>query len=531
VSRGRTVAVVALAALSLAACTGAEPPDDPAVPTRTASGTPTADGADALEVVATRTFPVGDVDVEVEVLPLVRSGEYVVLTLDLSAPGAAEPVHVDGGLGATATLGGVLPPGGVRLVDLRDDVIHTPAEDAEGDAVTNFRRSHHRDVVPASGTRWQLVYAAPPDDVEQVGLLLPGAAFVPDLPVVDAELLAPVLDAGDGATPSASAGSSSEDVRTPDLASVAEARMLPLESYTRELDGAVSTLQGTETVEIALGSDVLFATDSADLGPEAAAAIDAAAAHLRSRAPGTVAVVGHTDDIADDAYNQQLSERRAQAVAAALAERVDADDYPLDVSGRGESEPLVPNDSDENRAANRRVTLSLTTQVVTEQEVSTTGELPPFEDGPVGTGPEGIDLGDDAQVHVSASSAQLVEGHLVVDVEVTARQDGTTIPSMSGVWSYRPDTFRAQGAADGIVTLVGATAVYPLDYAWASTDDGSRTLWLPAATLHPGGELGAGRTRTLTVIYPELGTPDSVTIQVGPSLGANPFRLTDVPVG
>ena len=54
-------------------------------------------------------------------------------------------------------------------------------------------------------------------------------------------------------------------------------------------------------MEISLGSDVLFAIDSADLTPEAQAAIDVAAQQLSDRAPGTVTVVGHTDDVGDDA--------------------------------------------------------------------------------------------------------------------------------------------------------------------------------------------------------------------------------------
>ena len=88
---------------------------------------------------------------------------------------------------------------------------------------------------------------------------------------------------------------------------------LPLESFSRELAGAVTTAASTEKVEISLGSDVLFAIDSADLTPEAQAAIDVAPQQLAGRAPGTVDVVGHTDDVDDDAHNQDLSERRAAA--------------------------------------------------------------------------------------------------------------------------------------------------------------------------------------------------------------------------
>ena len=145
-----------------------------------------------------------------------------------------------------------------------------------------------------------------------------------------------------------------------------------------------------------------------------------AAQQLADRAPGTVDVVGHTDDVDDDAHNQDLSERRAAAVVAALATRIDGDAYPLQPSGRGESEPVVPNTTDDNRALNRRVTVTLTSEVTTTSTVGTTGELAPFDDGPVGTGAEGVTIDATRPYRVTAPEARVVDGHLVVDLQVTA---------------------------------------------------------------------------------------------------------------
>jgi OOP family OmpA-OmpF porin len=65
-------------------------------------------------------------------------------------------------------------------------------------------------------------------------------------------------------------------------------------------------------------------------------------------------VVGHTDSKGSEEYNQGLSERRAMAVKEFLvASGVSADI--IDVSGRGESEPVASNDTEEGRAKNRRV--------------------------------------------------------------------------------------------------------------------------------------------------------------------------------
>lgn len=71
-------------------------------------------------------------------------------------------------------------------------------------------------------------------------------------------------------------------------------------------------------------------------------------------------VVGHTDSIGAEDYNQGLSERRAMAVKEYIASRgVDA--TIIDVSGKGESEPVASNDTDEGRAMNRRVEIHVGT--------------------------------------------------------------------------------------------------------------------------------------------------------------------------
>ena len=64
---------------------------------------------------------------------------------------------------------------------------------------------------------------------------------------------------------------------------------------------------------------------------------------------------GHTDSIGTDGYNQGLSERRAAAVEAKLAEVYGIDSDRISTVGYGESRPIADNSSDEGRARNRRV--------------------------------------------------------------------------------------------------------------------------------------------------------------------------------
>ncbi len=104
-----------------------------------------------------------------------------------------------------------------------------------------------------------------------------------------------------------------------------------------------------EGLVVTLPEPVLFAFDDDVVRPGAAATLDRIAAVLAGTPDAAVAVRGHTDGTGDDAYNQDLSERRAAAVAAALVER-GTPAARLTAEGFGEQRPAGPDD-----AADRRV--------------------------------------------------------------------------------------------------------------------------------------------------------------------------------
>ena len=70
---------------------------------------------------------------------------------------------------------------------------------------------------------------------------------------------------------------------------------------------------------------------------------------------GNVIVEGHTDDVGSAETNQKLSLARAKSVSAELKKLISGSGFRWKEKGLGESNPLVENDSDENRAKNRRV--------------------------------------------------------------------------------------------------------------------------------------------------------------------------------
>lgn len=115
--------------------------------------------------------------------------------------------------------------------------------------------------------------------------------------------------------------------------------------------GIVNT--GSQLI-VTLPQDILFATDSATLTASLQNDLRTVAASLNRYPNTTVNVIGNTDNVGAAAYNQDLSERRAQAVASVL---VSAGVAPQRVRtiGRGEEAPVASNQTAEGRQQNRRV--------------------------------------------------------------------------------------------------------------------------------------------------------------------------------
>lgn len=118
--------------------------------------------------------------------------------------------------------------------------------------------------------------------------------------------------------------------------------------------GAVETEEG---LKVTLAEAILFDFGKWELKPDAQTTLEKLA-NLAELRRGTVRVEGHTDDVGTEQFNRVLSELRAHVVALALA-RLGVDPVRLQPKGFGESRPVAPNDSDANRARNRRVEVVL----------------------------------------------------------------------------------------------------------------------------------------------------------------------------
>ncbi len=534
---GRAVALVALLPLLLTACTAGDGDPSP-----TSSPAASVDpGPQPEDVVASPVIPEGGIEVRVDVHPVVRDGELAVLTLDLTPledVGESGYVVVYGFGGPMATNLTLHDPANVRLVDLERDVVHHAAVGADKKPVVAPKDWEW--LRGPQGTRLQIPYAAPDADVTEMSLFLPGAPLVASVPVIDGDVPSTVRPDAPRPTPTATSTGTATPSPAPEPERIAvdeivEAPVFPLDSASAELEGAVKTVESTERVDVQLGSDVLFEFDQATLTPAASEAIALVAARIAEREPGTVGVVGHTDDQGDDAYNLDLSRQRAQAVADALGPLV-GPDYRMQVEGRGETEPFVANDSDENRALNRRVAVSLTSTITTRTDVTATGELPPFGDkGLVGQGEEPLLVDSSSRRHEVKASARTVHGHVVVDLTVRGIDDyadtGMVFPSLRGWSSHRgKGTDTPMDISGRAVILDGATKLYPMDYRIGTTERAPDGEWLTLTDLRGASRIDGGQSRVYSFVYPRMAT-DAVTFQVGTGISFDTdFRIVDVPV-
>lgn len=104
-----------------------------------------------------------------------------------------------------------------------------------------------------------------------------------------------------------------------------------------------------------LDSKVLFETGKSELKPEGIEALRKLAESISVLKKGNVIVEGHTDDVGSASSNQKLSLARAKSVSMQLKKLIPSKSFKWREKGLGESKPLVENDSDKNRAKNRRV--------------------------------------------------------------------------------------------------------------------------------------------------------------------------------
>jgi outer membrane protein OmpA-like peptidoglycan-associated protein len=191
------------------------------------------------------------------------------------------------------------------------------------------------------------VFDAPEETTTHVTVTVPWFGTVPGVPVVE--------DAGD-----LQLELNGEVVDELEVAGENHHGLVrTVEEFDGDLVTRVTQTDGLST-GVALAADVLFDFDSAELRAEADPLLDDLVAQLEElELSGPVIVEGHTDAEGGRAYNQELSERRAESVRERLGSSLRRTDVVFETVGFGQDEPVVDNDTAENRQRNRRVTIRI----------------------------------------------------------------------------------------------------------------------------------------------------------------------------
>ena len=424
---------------------------------------------------------------------------------------------------------------GVRLLDLSTNRVWLATASVENKVKDNY---NNLPLKPGASTSCFVLFG--PVDAKEVTVFVPQAGFV----------TVNVLDSSAAAASGIdfkAIDKAFDSVANPDYEAEPDqalAAPVPIERYTKALDDSTSTHTGGKDITVTLASDVTFASDSADLASGAEAQLQTVASQL-SQYPdgGTLSIVGHTDDVQDDAYNQTLSEKRANAVKTRLAQLTKLDKWQTSVSGKGESEPKVNDTSDEARAVNRRVEITLTPTGGTTTKNTTpapnSGKLPETK-GPVAKGSEGVTVkhvSGNSQLTITIDHVTRSGGYLFGQLHTTLSVKKGSAPDRLEDWLNDKEALFSNSrsekgshgvafAATGLTLLAAGERIYPADY----RDAGFKTH-LPLTELQLTPPIKAGTT-TVCVIWPDPGG-DTVTLDhaaTGKEVADLGYRLTDIPV-
>lgn len=127
----------------------------------------------------------------------------------------------------------------------------------------------------------------------------------------------------------------------------------------RDLQGSgVDVVRQGDNITLNMPGNVTFAFDSSNLQTQFYPVLDNVAGTLTQYDQTVIEVAGHTDSVGSDAYNQKLSEQRANSVSRYLGSH-GVSQQRMIVVGAGETRPIASNDTDAGRAQNRRVEITI----------------------------------------------------------------------------------------------------------------------------------------------------------------------------
>ncbi|MFB4311627.1 OmpA family protein [Actinomadura sp. GTD37] len=322
-------------ALVLAGCGGSEK-DPGGGPTKNGAPPATLPASGRMSPLAVRGGPA-----YIELVALSRTSQEAItgrfkIVNKGKAPVEPGAMLGEGGFPGDPDAGDVLSASGIGLLDVRTGKVYLPRHTSGKQCLCSKPWGRR---IPAGGA--VDIYAVFPqvEGAEQLTVVMPTAAPFVDVPVTEG----PVRPAPD-------------QTIDPAKAQLLPPRALSLVSIA---DGDGQTVsEDADKRAVRLSADVLFALNKADLTPKADTLLRQTAEQIDASKGSEVTVGGYTDSSGNDAINQPLSERRAQAVADRLKSMVTRQGITFLPAGHGAKDPVAPNDSENGRRKNRRVTVT-----------------------------------------------------------------------------------------------------------------------------------------------------------------------------
>ena len=112
-------------------------------------------------------------------------------------------------------------------------------------------------------------------------------------------------------------------------------------------------------MKFAISSEVLFEVGKATISGQGNQALEELIQKLKALTSGKVIITGHTDNTGSDELNLKLSIDRAKSVSTVIQDQLGDHSLSFQEVGKGEKEPIFPNDTEENRRKNRRVEITV----------------------------------------------------------------------------------------------------------------------------------------------------------------------------
>lgn len=185
-----------------------------------------------------------------------------------------------------------------------------------------------------------IFFPAPPIGSTKVDIAMPATPMFTDIPVQGTAQVA-------------------QGEPNPNRVQLKSPRIENLTSISDDLNGNQSVDQSGNGEAIRLNTDVLFALNKSKLSSKAKGILKDVAQKIDQAESTTIKVDGYTDNSGNDAINNPLSKRRAQAVADELKKLVTRSGVTYQTAGHGSADPVASNKSAAGRQKNRRVTVTI----------------------------------------------------------------------------------------------------------------------------------------------------------------------------